>query len=317
VAEAAKSPLAGKRVVVTRATEQTSDLNERLVAHGVIPISLPLVSFAPPEDYAPLDAALSQLQSFDWIILTSANAVHAVTSRAAQLGIDVATFIGANSAPVMLSASDIDMRSISTSPLPPESADCAARPQIAVVGPATKSEAAEAGFAIDYVAKTHLGTALAEELGERLRNKSVFLPRSDRANPNLPAALGKLGAKVTDIVAYRTIPPDNMNQSRVNGVIDCEADAILFFSPSAVHNFSDLVGRERLSALQEKLLIVAVGPITARALNEIGAHRIIIAADTTAAAVVDALADYFSSSGGSAAATSQPPSSSPAGAVRA
>ena len=317
MAEAAKSPLAGKRVVVTRAIEQSSDLNERLVAHGAIPISLPLVSFAPPKDYAPLDTALSQWRSFDWIIFTSANAVHAVTSRAAQQVIDVATFIGANSAPVILSACDKDARRISASTALPEFSRSTTGPQIAVVGPATKSEAAAAGLPIDYVAKTHLGTALAEELGHRLRNKSVFLPRSDRANPDLPAALRKLGAKVTEVIAYRTIAPDDTNQSRVNAVVDREADAILFFSPSAVHNFSDLAGRGRLSALQEKLLIVAVGPVTARALNEIGVHRIIIAADTIAAAMVDALANYFSSSVGSAAATSSPASSSPPGAVRA
>jgi uroporphyrinogen-III synthase len=289
VADASKSPLAGKRVVVTRAIEQTSDLNARLTAHGAIPISLPLVSFAPPADYAPLDAALRQLHSFEWIIFTSANAVHAVASRAAHLGISLhQKFSGSQD-----------------------------RPQIAVVGPATKSEAAAAGLPADYVAKTHLGIALAEELADRLRNKSVFLPRSDRANPDLPAALRKLGAKLTEVIAYRTVPPDDSNQSRVNAAIDGQADAILFFSPSAVNNFVAPTGRERLATLQNTIAIVAVGPITARALNDIGAHRIIIAADTTTSAVVDALANHFASSGTSAATTSPSQSSSQAGVNRA
>jgi len=289
VADASKSPLAGKRVVVTRAIEQTSDLNARLTAHGAIPISLPLVSFAPPADYVPLDAALPQLHSFDWIIFTSANAVHAVASRAAHLGIALDQKFSGNQN----------------------------RSQIAVVGPATKSEAAAAGLPADYVAKTHLGIALAEELADRLRNKSVFLPRSDRANPDLPAALRKLGAKLTEVIAYRTIAPDDTNQSRVDAVIDREADAILFFSPSAVHNFTALTGRERLSALQNRIAIVAVGPITARALTETGVHKIHIATDTTTAAVVDALATHFASLGASNTATSPSQSSSQAGANRA
>jgi uroporphyrinogen-III synthase len=276
VADAAKSPLEGKRVVVTRAIEQTSDLNARLTAHGAIPISLPLVSFAPPADYAPLDASLRQLHSFDWIIFTSANAVHAVASRAAHKRVSLEQKSSANQN----------------------------RPQIAVVGPATKSEAAAAGLPADYIAKTHLGIALAEELADRLRNKSVFLPRSDRANPDLPAALRKLGAKLTEVIAYRTIPPDSTNCARVNAVIDGEADAILFFSPSAVQNFNALTGRERLSTLQNRIAIVAVGPITARALTESGAHKICIATDTTTAAVVDALANHFASSSTRAAATS-------------
>ena len=289
MADAAKSPLAGKRVVVTRAIGQTSDLNARLTAHGAIPISLPLVSFAPPTDYAPLDAALRQLHSFDWIIFTSANAVHAVASRAVQEGIALDQKVSGDQN----------------------------RSQIAVVGPATKAEAAAAGLSADYVAKTHLGVALAEELGDRLLNKSVFLPRSDRANPDLPAALSKLGAKLTEVIAYRTIPPDDTNRSRVNAVIDREADAILFFSPSAVNNFAALTGREHLATLQNTIAIVAVGPITARALNEIGAHHVTIAADTTTAAVVDALANHFASSGASAAATSPSQSSSQAGVNRA
>jgi uroporphyrinogen III methyltransferase/synthase len=302
---------------VTRAIEQTSDLNARLTAHGAIPISLPLVSFAPPTDYAPLDSALNQLHSFDWIIFTSANAVHAVASRAAQQGIEIAPIFGANKGPGILSASDKDARRTSTSTPPPESPRSKTRAQIAVIGPATKSEAAAAGLSADYVAKTHLGVALAEELGDRLLNKSVFLPRSDRANPDLPAALRKLGAKLTEVIAYRTIPPDYTNQSHVHAVIDREADAILFFSPSAVNNFADLAGRKRLAAMQNKTLIVAVGPITARALNEIGAHRISIAADVTTAAVVDVLTNHFASSGTSAAATLPSQSSSQAGVKRA
>ena len=140
--------MAGKRVIVTRAIEQTSDLNARLTERGAIPISLPLVSFASPEDYAPLDAALSQLRSFDWIIFTSANAVHAVTSRAAQLGIDLAALIRASSAPVILSASDKEARRILASTALPESLLSATGPQIAVVGPATKSEAVRSGLPI-------------------------------------------------------------------------------------------------------------------------------------------------------------------------
>jgi uroporphyrinogen-III synthase len=334
VADASKSPLAGKRVVVTRAIEQTSDLNARLTAHDAIPISLPLVSFAPPADYALLDAALRQLHTFDWIIFTSANAVHAVATRAAHQRIHLAqAFESGGSRPpcasqamsekpvthhdpvssgskesVILSASDKDARRTSTSTPPPQPPRATTRPQIAVVGPATKSEAAAAGLPTDYVAKTHLGVALAEELGDRLRDKSVFLPRSDRANPDLPAALRTLGAKLTEVIAYRTIPPDGTNHSRVNAVIDGQADAILFFSPSAVNNFAALAGRERLAATQNKTVIVAVGPITARALNDIGAHRITVAADTTAAAVVYALINHFASSDRNAAATLPSPS---------
>jgi len=274
VADSTASPLNGKRVVVTRAIEQTSDMLARLTAAGAVPTSLPLVSFAPPDDYAPLDAALDQLATFDWIIFTSANAVGAVTTRA-------------ESRNMVILRSDTDVLRTPTSAL---------QKNIAVVGPATQSAATNAGFTPTHVAKTHLGTALAAELGDRLRGKSVFLPRSDRANPDLPAALRALGAKLTEVIAYRTIPPADTDRTRALGTLDNTADAILFFSPSAVHNFADLTGRHHLAAAQDKIAIAAVGPITSRALHEIGVQRIITASDTTSASVVEALAAHFAGS---------------------
>ncbi len=261
MAEAAASPLAGKRVVITRAASQSSELFEKLTKRGAIPISLPLVSFAAPEDYAPLDAALLEWEQFDWVLFTSANAVHAVVARRGDLGRNL------NPAGKV--------------------------PRVAAVGPATQEEAERAGLSVAYLARTHLGVALAEELGERLRAQRVFLPRSDRANPDLPAALQLLGAKVTEVIAYRTLPPSDTDQSRVKQAVRGQANAVLFFSPTAVHNFAELAGREELGLLQSNLALVAIGPVTAGALRESGVQRMVVAADTTAAAVVDALEDYF------------------------
>ena len=265
MADVAASPLAGKRIVVTRAVLQSSELFDKLSKRGAIATSLPLVTFAAPEDFSALDAALLRLQQFDWIIFTSANAVRALTARSGTL--------------------HLDLSHGETPPL------------VAVVGPATQEEAENAGFSVDYVAKTHLGIALAEELGERLSGKNVFLPRSNRANPNLPEALRRLGANLTEVVAYQTLPPSDVDRERVAHVLESEADAILFFSPSAVQNLADLVGRQELGALQNRVAMSAVGPVTAAALREVGVHRIVVAADTTAAAVVDVLEAHFAETG--------------------
>jgi uroporphyrinogen-III synthase len=60
-----------------------------------------------------------------------------------------------------------------------------------------------------------------------------------------------------------------------------------------VQHFVELFGGEQLRALQAKLAITAVGPITANALRQAGAPRIVLAGDTTAGAVVAALEEYF------------------------
>jgi uroporphyrinogen-III synthase len=264
--------LAGKRIVITRAALQSSELFEMLRERRAIPISLPLVSFSPPQDYGPLDAALVRWlkQEFDWVLFTSANAVQSVVSRSASRGFRLAQVGGV--------------------------------PSVATVGPATAEAAAKAELAVEHVAKTHLGVALAGELATELHEKNVFLPRSDRANPDLPAALRKLGANLTEVVAYRTLPPAEVDRERVSGIANGDADSVLFFSPTAVHNFADLIGKQRLNELQHKLAIAAVGPVTSAALREYGIHRIVMAADTTMDAVIEALDAHFAAT----AATQQP-----------
>jgi uroporphyrinogen-III synthase len=263
VAESATSPLAGKRIVITRAAAQSAELSQKLSELGAVPVLLPLVSFAAPDDFAPMDAGLIELGKFDWLIFTSENAVRAVVERCPSLG---------------------------------RSLDEIGKPRcIAAVGPTTARAAEQAGFSVDYSAKTHSGVALANELGEKLRGQKVFLPRSDHANPDLPVALRGYGARVTEVVAYRTLPPSEMDKDVLASIARGQVDAILFFSPTAVQHFAGLQGSEQLLGLQSKLAIAAVGPITAAALQKAGVNDMVVATDTTAAAVVDALEQHFTS----------------------
>jgi uroporphyrinogen-III synthase len=150
---------------------------------------------------------------------------------------------------------------------------------------------------VEYVAKNHSGVALANELGERLREQRVLLPRSDRANPELPAALKGHGAHVTEVIAYRNLIPSEVDKQNLGRVAAGEADAILFFSPSAVQHFGELLGIEKLRALQDRLAITAVGPVTANALRQAKVESMVVAADTTAGAVLTALEVHFSELG--------------------
>ncbi len=261
MANAEVSSLSSKRVVITRAPRQSEELIEKLTALGAIPESLPLVAFAAPEDYRPLDAALDELENFDWIIFTSENAVRAVVKRAGARG---------------------NLRNVA-----------GRRSRAAAVGPTTATAAERAGFFVDYQAQTHSGAALAHELGERLRGQAVFLPRSDRANPDLPTLLKEYGAEVTEAVAYRTVIPVNLDQEKVARIVAGESDAILFFSPTAVEHFLGVIGQSELHNLQQRTVLTAVGPITANALKQAGVDNMIVAADTTADAVIAALELHF------------------------
>jgi uroporphyrinogen-III synthase len=261
VAKASPNALSGKRIVITRAAAQSEALARELSARGAIPVVLPLVSFADPEDFAPLDEAIAEFLRFDWTIFTSAQAVRAVVKRGEDLKRGLV--------------------------------QAGNRPRIAAVGPVTAEALRRAGLPVEYVAETHTGAALAEELGDRLQGAKVFLPRSDRANPDLPAALKRHGAQITEVIAYRTLRPTDVDQKHLRQIAEGVADAVLFFSPSAVHYFAELFGSAQLHALQDKLAITAVGPVTANALRQAGVSRVVLAEDTTGAAVNQALEEHF------------------------
>jgi uroporphyrinogen III methyltransferase/synthase len=261
VAEGERTPLKGKRIVITRAAAQSEALSKQLSALGAIPLILPLVAFSEPDDFTALDTAIAEAERFDWVIFTSGQAVRAVAARSASLKIPLSR--------------------------------AGNKPAFAAVGPASAEAVRHAGLPIEYVAKVHNGVALADELGEHLRGRKVLLPRSDRANPDLPGALKKQGAQVTEVVAYRTLQPTDVDKHNLGRILAGEADAILFFSPSAVQHFAEIAGAEQLQGLQGRMAITAVGPVTAGALQDAGAEQLVVAADTTAAAVVQALEQYF------------------------
>ena len=252
--------------MVTRAAEQCEALCRELEALGATPVVMPLVAFGPPEDPAPLDTALRELAKFDWMLLTSQNAVRALAARCETLGIALAAAAGSL--------------------------------RIAAVGPATAEAAEKAGLQVAHVAATHHGVALAEELDGRVRGCRIFLPRSDRANPALPEALARLGARVTEVVAYRTLAASPAEEEARRQIERGEAEAVLCFSPSAVHQLADLLGAGRMRALQERMVFAAIGPVTAAALREAGVERVVVAPDASVAGILAALVLHWQAHAG-------------------
>ena len=220
-------PLAGKRVVVTRALEQSQSLVDALRAAGAEPVLLPLVAFASPDSSVDLDACLRNSARFDWVFFTSQNALRAVQQRCAELE------------------------------LPLEKAFAGVK--IATVGPATAEAVTAGGLTVNFISKIHTGVALAQELSAEAKNKRVLLPRSDRANPDLIEVLNLRGWQVTPVVAYKTVSPNSDSPGEVESLLGRDADAILFFSPSAVHHLRDLLGSDRLRELSHRMTFLAIG----------------------------------------------------------
>lgn len=246
-------------MLITRAAEQARELVEALKDCGAVPIIFPVIRIVPPKDFGPFDAALRRSREFDWILFTSQNAVKAVRERASELRIDLQRACG--------------------------------HVKAGAVGRATAEEAQLAGFRVTHVASRAQGLALVDDLGAEFRSKKILFPRSDRANPELVRALEACGARVTEVIAYRTVSGETGGDAGRAEV--ARADAVLFFSPSAVTGFREIAGLQAAKEFSERGVIAAIGPVTNAALKAAGIERAIVAEDASVAGIVDALADFF------------------------
>jgi len=254
--------LAGKRIVLTRAPEQARELAHALEGMGAEILLLPTVAFAPPEHTEALDSALRKLDGFGAILFTSQNAVRFFVGRCRHLGMKPGRLVS----PGQL---------------------------IAAVGPATADAARQEGLRVNRVAKDHNGEALVEELRGALGGRSVLLPRSDRADERLPNFLREAGARVTDVIAYRTLPPSAVDPLILAKIRRAEVDAIVFASPSSFHNLCASIEASELARLSARIQFAAIGATTARALREAGARVEIEASESSAAGLADSIAEYY------------------------
>jgi len=252
--------LEGRRIVVTRAPAQSKELRERLEELGAQVVLLPLVRFLEPENTSDLDRTIRSLEKFDWLIFTSANAVTFFLGRCRALGCWPSGKL----------------------------------PEIAAVGSATRLALEKEGLQASLVPAEFGGARLAAELAGAIAGKSVLLPRSDRAGDELPSLLRKAGANVTEIVAYRTAGPETFDRSLIEAIRRGEADAVTFFSPSALREFQNLVGPEVLAKWNPRVVFAAVGPVTAEAIRSAGLPVAIEADEATTASLVAALERHFS-----------------------
>jgi uroporphyrinogen-III synthase len=253
--------LQGKRVVVTRAVEQSEALVKALREEGAEPLLMPMVVFAPPEDVHAVDEVMQGTERYDWLFLTSQNALRALEQRCEKLGVVLAH----------------RMRGV----------------RIAVVGPATAEAAKGAGLSVEHVATSRYGKALAQELSQSIEGKWILLPRSDRADPELVEKLEGWGARVKEIVAYKTAKPEGKSLLEVEKLVREGADAVLFFSPSSVSHFQDILGQDRFQQFSRQALFAAIGPVTEKALRQANIERVVTAGDVTVGAVIVALTEYF------------------------
>jgi uroporphyrinogen III methyltransferase/synthase len=238
------------RVLVTRPRAQASDLVQALETWGARPVLFPTVEIRPPVDSAPIERAVLHLRDYDWLVLTSANAVEAVFDR---LG-------------------------------PPLAGDL---PRIAAVGPATAAEIRRRGARVDFVPSAYLGAQLGRELPD-VSGRTVLLPQGDQAGPELLETLTGRGARVDVVEAYRTAPPERPDPRELADLA-MGVDAAVFTSGSAVRHLFGLLGDDATRMALRGATIACIGPVTAGVARALGLEVHIEPSEHTIPAVVGAL----------------------------
>ncbi len=204
-----KLPLAGQSVVVTRPREQAAALSIPLRRLGARVFEIPTIEICPAPDYGPLNQAILALESYDWLVFTSANGVRFFLDR--------------------LDRSQRDLRAI--------------RGRICVIGPATREALERFHLKVDVVAGEYVAEGLLRTLeSESFAGKKVLIARAAVARDVLPDELKARGAHVDVVEAYRALPPAGL-AAQLDGV---SAGWITFTSSSTVQNLVDAVGVEAL-----------------------------------------------------------------------
>ncbi len=258
-------PLAGKRIVITRPMAQAAALADKLAALGAEPIFFPTIQIAPADDYAPLDAALRQLDQYQWIVFTSANAVAIFWERLRR------------HLPARVPAAAGGFTGLVPAAL-----------QFAAVGPATARALEKHGALAKIVPDEYVAEALAAGLGD-VAGQRFLLPHAELARDALADALRRGGATVDEIAIYRTLPaaPDPRGLAELKRGVD----AITFTSASAACNFALVIAGETL--LGRPAIIACIGPVTAAAAKQAGWPARVVAAEYTLDGLVAALAEHF------------------------
>lgn len=151
--------------------------------------------------------------------------------------------------------------------------------KVAVIGNKTGSLLEKQGVTPDLMPDDFTAEGLVEEFTKRdIRNQTIGIPRTASARDTLPKGLEELDNKVIIAEAYQSLFPmdDESVKKLISKIENSEINAITFTSPLTVHNFFKISeNNEKLAEfLSDKLLTVAIGPITGNVLDEYGVEHI-------------------------------------------
>ncbi len=255
-----EKPLFGRRVLVTRARSQASVFAEKIEFLGGEPWEFPTIEIAEPGDYTPMDNAIGEIETYDWLVLTSVNGVQSFMNRMRRLRKDVRAL---------------------------------GNVKIVAVGPKTREEIEKYGIFCEFMPEEFVAEAIIEVFrGHDMKEKKVLLPRADIARKVLPETLQSMGALVNEVTAYRTVTGAGNSADLIKMLEDGRIHVVTFTSSSTVKNFMKKLGQENINLLNG-VAVACIGPITSATARELGLKVDIEAREYTIDGLTQAILDYY------------------------
>jgi len=201
-------PLHGLKIAITRARRSAPDMALQLSALGAQVLEYPTIEIVPPISFDALDRAIADLEAYDWLIFTSANAVETFAER--------------------LAASSRDLRGL--------------RAKLCAIGPATRKAVEKMHLKVDVVPEEYVAESLIEALqGHDMTGRRILIPRAAVARDSVPEALRAMGATVEIAEAYRTIVPESGAAPAADWITFTSSSTVKNFialnEPGAIHRY--------------------------------------------------------------------------------
>ncbi len=255
-------PLSGKMVLVTRAPGQAGEFSKLLRERGATVVEVPTIEIVPPLSWEDADRAIDRLPGYDWLILTSTNAVDWFFRRVRERRGDLA---------------------------------CLGGVRVCAVGPKTRKMIETAGLAVEFQPSVYRAEGLIKEAGDGAwRGKRVLFPRAAEGRDVIPDEMRRVGAELDLVTVYRTVPSPAGREKLRELLAAGTLDAVTFTSGSTVKSFGSLLEPGQIKGIPGRVAVVCIGPVTADAAREAGLPVDALAKEATMPSLADALEDYFS-----------------------
>ncbi len=243
--------LIGRRVLLTRPRDQVGGLFDRFTELGAEVLVQPAICIGDPPDWAPVDAVLSQLDRYDWLVFSSLNGVRYLLERLIKVGGDLRRL---------------------------------GHVKLAAIGPATAEELRRYHLEADLVPGEYRAEALAEELAVEARARRFFLARASRGREVLAERLTAAGGTVEQVVVYSSTDVERAEEDVAAAMSAGRIDWVTVTSSAIARSLVAMFGEQL-----RKARLASISPITSETLRRLGHEPAAEATEYTTEGLVAAI----------------------------